>query len=189
MKAAISVLADRGFHSTKIRDIAQKAGVADGTIYLYFKNKDELLIQLFEEVMQRALGIFRREMDLSEAPQRQLQKFLRTHLLMVKEEPEMAQIISVVLRQSVSFIREYENPLFGEYLKLIRQILSSGVEQGEFRRDLDFTVVERAIFGAMDEISLAWLLSSRRDYPLEDSADTLSRWILRGLEPREGDNV
>lgn len=184
MESAILVLAERGFHQTKIKDVAKKAGVADGTIYLYFKNKDDLLVQLFEEVMTKALSIFRKAIHQNDPPEEKLRCFLYTHLEMVKKEPELAQIISVVLRQSMVFMKEYKNPLFAEYLHTIRSILEEGCELGVFRKDLDFSIVERALFGAADELALAWLLSKTRKFDLEETSKVLVDMVLGGILPR-----
>ncbi len=182
LRAAISVLAERGFHRTKIRDIAQKAQIADGTIYLYFKNKDHLLIDLFEEVMSRALNLFEKALEGKTQADEQLRAFLLTHLRVVQLEPEVAQIISVVLRQSETFIGEYKNPFFSEYLKLIANILKNGMESGLFRKDISIPLISRAIFGAMDELALAWLLSKERDAQvLERAAHDVVSLLLDGL--------
>jgi TetR/AcrR family fatty acid metabolism transcriptional regulator len=182
LQAAIEVLAKQGFEDTKIRDIAKAANVADGTIYLYFKNKDELLVELFECVMKRALKIFRKAVDACDDPEQKLRCFIHTHLHLVQEEPEMAQIISVVLRQSTAFIKEYKNRLFSDYLTILQEILSAGVAAGLFKANYDSLLISRALFGAVDEIALAWLLSRRRDQiPLEESSSTLSALILNGI--------
>jgi len=183
LSAAISVLAERGFHRTKIKDIAQEAGVADGTIYLYFKNKDHLLIDLFEEVMSRALNLFEEALKDKERADQQLEAFLLTHLRIVELEPEVAQIISVVLRQSETFIGEYKNPFFSEYLNIIAKILKQGMETGVFRADISIPIISRAIFGAMDELALAWLLSNKReDEVLEMAAQDVVTLLLDGLQ-------
>jgi TetR/AcrR family fatty acid metabolism transcriptional regulator len=182
LQAAIEVLGDRGYDKTKIKDIAKTAGVADGTIYLYFKNKDELLIQLFEEVMERVLELFRTALSEETAADKKLRLFLFTHMKLVKEEPQLARIISVVLRQSSTFVQEYNNPLFGEFLNTIQGILEDGVEQGVFRDDVDLSVLSRALFGAMDELALAWLLSKRQDtHSTEAVSETVAKMVLGGL--------
>lgn len=180
LQAAIKVLSKQGFQQTKIKDIAQEAGVADGTIYLYFKNKDELLVQLFEGVMKRVLEILRGALVDYTKPEERLRCFLRTHLHMVEEEPEIAKIISVVLRQSTTFIQEYENTLFTEYLGLLYEILQQGIVEGVFRADIDPVVTSRALFGAADELALAWLLS-RHKIPLERTSEVLANMVLYGL--------
>ena len=186
LRAAISVLAVQGFQHTKIRDIAKEAGVADGTIYLYFKNKDELLVRLFEEVMGRVFNILNTALERVSTPAEKLQCFLRTHLHMVEEEPEVAQIISVVLRQSTAFVKEYKNTLFTQYLGVLQNILQEGVDEGVFHIEINPAVVSRALFGAVDELALAWLLS-RQKIPLGDTSQVLSNMILHGIlrEPEE----
>lgn len=185
MRAAVEVLATRGFQRTKIRDIAQLAGVADGTIYLYFKNKDDLLIQLFEDVMDHVLSHFDRALEGKEDPEDKLRSLLTTHFQLVEYDPMNAKIISVVLRQSSTFVQEYKNPLFSKYLHLIEEILREGIEQGCFRQDLLPSVLGRAIFGALDEIALAWLLSRRRESSLEDAARMLSEMVLHGIRTED----
>lgn len=180
LQAAIRVLAVKGFQQTKIRDIAKEAGVADGTIYLYYKNKDELLVRLFEEVMQQVLTILRTALEEVSTPEDKLRCFLRTHLHMVEKEPEIAQIISVVLRQSTTFIKEYKNTLFAEFLGVLQEILREGMEQGVFRSDIDPVVVSRALFGATDELALAWLLS-RHKSSLEDTSRVVANMVLHGV--------
>jgi len=180
LRAAIRVLAVQGFQHTKIRDIAKEAGVADGTIYLYFKNKDELLIRLFEEVMERVFRILNKALEEVSTPAEKLHCFLRTHLHMVEEEPEVAQIISVVLRQSTMFVKEYKNTLFTQYLGVLQNILQEGVDEGVFQSHISPVVVSRALFGAVDELALAWLLS-RQKMPLEDTSQVISNMILHGI--------
>lgn len=180
LKAAISVLAKKGFQSTKIRDIAKAAGVADGTIYLYFKNKDELLVRLFEEVMKRVLGILASALEKVTTPEDKLRCFLHTHLHMVEEEPEIASIISVVLRQSTTFLTEYENTLFVEYLQLLQNIVQEGIDEGVFHSGVDPVITSRALFGAVDELALAWLMSSQK-ISLEHTSQVIANMALSGL--------
>ena len=183
MQAAAKVLAEQGYHRTKIRDIAQEAGVADGTIYLYFDNKEHLLIQLFEQVMERVLSMFRNSVDSEVDAAGKLHQFIVRHLTLIQEDVNLARIITVVLRQSSSFLQDYKNDLFAEYLGLLYSILKEGKETGVFRPDLDVQVMTRATFGALDELALAWLLSSRKETSLEESAQTLSDVLLAGLKP------
>ena len=180
LEAAIRVLAVQGFQQTKIRDIAKEAGVADGTIYLYFKNKDELLVRLFEEVMQKVFRILNTALEGVSTPAEKLHCFLRTHLHMVEVEPEAAQIISVVLRQSTAFVKEYKNALFAKYLGVLQKILQEGVDEGVFHSDIDPMIVSRALFGAADELALAWLLS-RNKASLEHTSQVISKMVLHGL--------
>ncbi|MEM1009209.1 MAG: TetR/AcrR family transcriptional regulator [Myxococcota bacterium] len=179
--AAISVLAERGFHRTTVHDIAQAAGVADGTIYLYFKNKDQLLIELFKDLIARALRAFREELRMHQGAEAKLRAFIKTHLRLVEEEAEIAQIIAVELRQSSMFIRDYRNRGFMDYLRLIEGILEEGITEGLFRPSLPVAVIARSLFGALDELALAWLLAERKKSPLREMAEHLADIWLGGV--------
>ena len=180
LDAAIKVLCEQGFAKAKIRDIARTAGVADGTIYLYFDNKDDLLIRLFEEVMKRALAIFKGAVVQTDGARKKLRTFVQTQLAFLDREPELAHIISIELRQSSTFIRDYNNVLFQEYLNIVGGIIEEGIASGEFRGDTNVDLVKRALFGATDEITVAWVLSGG-GFDITETADELADVFIRGI--------
>src|SRR5699024_5634023 len=138
----------------------QKAGVADGTIYLYFKNKDDLLISLFEERMEWIIA--RITADLNKLGDDTLGKFrhmVMIHCRLAVDEPELAEFITVELRQSAKFVKEYKNPKFGDYLKILQGLLEEGQQKGLMRPGLDPKLLSRACFGALDEVLLQLTLS------------------------------
>src|SRR5262249_10161738 len=152
----------KSFYTATVAEIAREAGVADGTIYLYFKSKDDLLICLFEEKMARLNERMAEEVARHQDAPARLAAFLRLHLHMVQQEPELAEVLTVELRQSAKLMKEYEARAFGRYLDVLGSILDEGKAQGTLRRDLDSKVLRRAIFGALDEVALSWLLGGRR---------------------------
>lgn len=180
------MFAARGFYNARVADIAREAGVADGTIYLYFKNKDDLLISLFEDRMDAILSRFRAELSRVPDASGRLRRFIELHLSMVAEDPTLAEVLTVELRQSAKFMREYKAPKFGEYLDLLGQTVELGRQTGEFRSDVDTGILKRAVFGALDEVSLYWASSRRRPYGLEAAADQLWSLCTQGLVPRPG---
>ncbi len=176
-------------------DVAQAAGVAGGTIYLYFKNKDDLLINLFEDRMEAILIRLRADLATMESASAQLKHMLTLHLDMVETNPALAEVFTVEVRQSAKFMREYTPAKFVEYLGVLESILAKGVETGEFRADLDPNIVKHVLFGALDEVSLFWI-RSRRDglqppYDLKQSADEIWRLCTASLvcEPADTDKV
>lgn len=177
------VFAARGFYNARVSDIAREAGVADGTIYLYFKNKDDLLISLFEDRMEAILHRFRDELARFPDARARLRRFIELHLSMVADDPTLAEVLTVELRQSAKFMREYKAPKFGEYLDLIGQTLELGRQTGEFRADLDPAILKRALFGALDEVSMVWASSRRRPYPIEEAARQVWSLCEHGLLP------
>lgn len=176
LEAAIDTFAERGFHHARVSDVAKQAGVADGTIYLYFKSKDDLLISLFEEKMEQIVEAFRSEIYHLETSQERMKSFIWLHLKMVAERPALAEVMTVELRQSAKFMREYKAPQFGAYLGLLGDIILYGQERGEINQGFDASLTRRIIFGALDELSLYWVSSKRPQHSLERLTDEL--WML-----------
>jgi TetR/AcrR family fatty acid metabolism transcriptional regulator len=184
LDAAVRVFAAEGFYNAKVAQIAQLAGVADGTIYLYFKSKDDLLISLFEDRMERINANLREALVASPSAVERLRSVVRLHLELVEQNRPMAEVICVELRQSSKFIKEYANPKFGEFLRLIAGAVADGQAQGELRRDLDPSTIARALFGALDEIALAWLVKGKEKIDLGRASEQLSNLFIDGLRAR-----
>jgi TetR/AcrR family transcriptional regulator, fatty acid metabolism regulator protein len=182
--AATKVFARKGFFHAKVSDIAREAQVADGTIYLYFENKDDILISLFEEQMKTVLeNMVQQISEQRDAPSK-IEKFALTHLRLIELNKNMAEIIQVELRQSSKFMKEYKNEKFMQYLNLIGDIVREGQEQGIFKRDIIPDIAKRAFFGALDEMSRFWVLSSHKKYDIETAAKQISGYFLHGLIKR-----
>ena len=181
INAATKVFAKKGFFHAKVSDIAREANVADGTIYLYFENKDDILISLFEEQMKLVLENMREEISQEKDAIRKIEKFALTHLKLIERNKNMAEIIQVELRQSSKFMKEYKNEKFFQYLNLIGDIIREGQAQGIFNKDVIPGVAKRAFFGALDEMSRFWVLSSHRKYDIEIAAKQISHYFLYGL--------
>ena len=179
--AATKVFAKKGFYQSKISEIAKEAKVADGTIYIYFENKDDILISLFEEQMKAVINNMEVQISGIDDPARKLERFASTHLDLIEKNQDMAEIIQVELRQSGKFMKEYKNEKFIQYLDIIEDIISEGQEKGIFRKDVIPKVAKRAFFGALDEVSRFWVLSSRRQYDIRTVARQISEYFLNGI--------
>ncbi|RLB44188.1 MAG: TetR family transcriptional regulator [Deltaproteobacteria bacterium] len=182
IEAATKVFAEKGFFQSRVADIAREAGVADGTIYIYFENKDDILISLFEEQMRLVLENMEAKLSALDDPAEKLRTFALTHLRLVEENQSMAEIIQVELRQSSKFIKEYKNEQFAKYLDIIAGIIREGQEKGLFRSDVVPGIAKRAFFGALDEMSRFWVLSSRKDYDIKTAAFQISQYFLEGMK-------
>lgn len=158
LDAAERVFAQRGFFASRVSEIAKDAGVADGTIYLYFKSKDDLLISLFESRMRQVNDALRTA--VAEAPpSEQLHAFIRTYLKLVHDEPAAAEVLTIELRQSSKFMKEYENPEFVDFLRTLGKLIADGQKRGELDASIPSHVAARMIFGMLDELALAWVLT------------------------------
>jgi TetR/AcrR family fatty acid metabolism transcriptional regulator len=181
IEAAVKVFAKNGFYNSKVSEIARVANVADGTIYLYFQNKDDILIRLFEEEMAAILRKMTDEISRESNPAKKLQRFALVHLKLVEENQELAEIIQVETRQSSKFMKEYKNPQFQQYLNLISSIIREGQATGVFRAEVEPGVFKRAFFGALDEMSRYWVLSTARKYSISKAAEEISSFFLDGV--------
>ena len=181
IKAATKIFAKKGFFKAKVSDIAKEAQVADGTIYLYFENKDDILISLFEEQMQLVLENMRQQLSEEEDAVKKIERFAVTHLKLIESNKNVAEIIQVELRQSTKFMKEYKNERFMEYLNLIADIIEEGQKQGVFNKAIIPDIAKRAFFGALDEMSRFWVLSSRKKYDIETAAEQISNYFLNGF--------
>jgi len=189
INAATKVFAKKGFFHAKVSDIAKEAQVADGTIYLYFDNKDDILISLFEEQMTVVLENMMEQLSQEEDVVRKIEKFALTHLKLIELNKNMAEIIQVELRQSTKFMKEYKNEKFLQYLNLIAEIIREGQVKGVFKKEVIPGIAKRAFFGALDEMSRFWVLSTHKKYDIETAAKQISAYFLHGLIENPEDNV
>ncbi|UCE83162.1 MAG: TetR/AcrR family transcriptional regulator [Deltaproteobacteria bacterium] len=180
MNAAIKAFARKGYHQARISDVAREAGVAAGTIYLYFKNKDDLLISIFEEKVQGFIQEFRRRLSREENAEIKLRKLVHLHFFEMQAHPDLAAVFQLELRQSRHFMSAYPKPDLKGYFDLIGEIIEEGQQQGQFRKDLYLSAVKKAFFGALDETVTSWLLAGK-DYELTHMADPLADLFIRGL--------
>jgi TetR/AcrR family fatty acid metabolism transcriptional regulator len=184
LDAAVTVFAQHGFYPARVAQIAREAQVADGTIYLYFKNKEDILIQVFIDAMDE---ILRRQEEahatLAAAagpggrldPVIRLDTFVRVHFESVAQSRALAEVITVELRQSSKFMRNTDMKPFGRYLGLIARIVEDGVRTGQFSGD-----VARAIFGTIDELALEWAMGGREE-SLVEASRVVTHLFLAGL--------
>jgi TetR/AcrR family fatty acid metabolism transcriptional regulator len=185
LDAAERVFARQGFYQSRVSEIARDAGVADGTIYLYFKSKDDLLISLFESRMERVNQRMATALANQVTPTDRLMALVRTHLGLVHDNPQLAEVLTIELRQSTKFMKEYANPRFGEFLKLVASVIAEGQESGEFALNVPAPHAARMIFGIIDELALAWLLGGRgENLDLTQAAEWVGMLVLQGLKPR-----
>ena len=184
IQAAIKVFARKGFYTSKISEIAKEAQVADGTIYLYFKNKDDILINIFEKKMKEIIVKMESALESEKTPLDKLRRFITIHLRLVEENRHLAEVIQIELRQSNKFMKEYVAVKFFEYLNIISSVIKEGQEAGIIRKEVMPGIAKRALFGALDELSLAWVLSKSKKYTLEQTAQQMSELFLNGMAVR-----
>jgi len=183
LRAAIDVFAERGFFNAQVADVARTAGVAAGTVYLYYRGKDDLLVSIFERTMREAFTEGRAAIEGIHDPGERLRQFARVHLGRLGRDRNLAIVYQVELRQSIKFMERFSSTLLRDYLSQIRAAIVDGQQTGAFRADLNATSVAKMFFGALDEMATNWILSRRR-YSLEADADLVVDLFLRGARAR-----
>ena len=185
LHAAIKVFSEKGFYNSRVSEIAKEADVADGTIYLYFKNKDDILISLFEEEFGKFVQNMQVELGKEKDPLQKIKRFAITHLSIVTKHPHLGEVMGVEVRQSTKFMKEYVNKPFLEYLNIIRSVVIEGQEKGLLRKDLTPGVMKRAFFGALDEMARYWVLSTKKKHSIDQAAIQISDVFIRGMMSEE----
>jgi TetR/AcrR family fatty acid metabolism transcriptional regulator len=180
LRAATQVFARNGYFNSKVADIAKAAGVADGTVYLYFKSKEEILHSVFDVAMEEAISEGRRELEAIDDPREKLRRIARLHLERLGADRDLAVVFQVELRGSTKFMEEFSAAGFAEYLGMIRATVEEGQRAGIFRQELNAKLVAKMLFGALDEMATNWILSKRR-YKLVPMAEQVMDIFLNGV--------
>ena len=180
LRAAIDTFAARGFFHAQVADVARAAGVAAGTVYLYFRGKDDLLISIFEKTMKEAIAEGRRSVAPIDDPVARLREIARLHLDRLSRDRALAVVFQVELRQSTKFMERFSATYVREYLGLIRDVIVEGQVAGVFRQSLNATLAAKLFFGGLDEMATNWILSKRR-YSLVNEANTIVDLFVGGL--------
>lgn len=180
MRAATKVFARSGYFNSKVADVAREAGVADGTVYLYFKSKEEILRSIFERNTSDAVREGRAELARVEDPREKLRSIARSHLERLGADRDLAIVFQVELRGTTKFMEEFSAAGLAEYLGLIREVFEEGQAAGVFRPGLNAKLVAKVLFGALDEMATNWILSRRR-YKLAPLADEVIDIFLGGV--------
>src|SRR3954449_5585251 len=179
LRAAIDVFAQNGYFNAKVSEIAKAAGVADGTIYLYFDNKEHLLITIFQEHTRNYLQSLERELAHIRRPEERIRIAIRHHLETLGRDRSLAIVAQVELRHSLKFMSLLSQQEVADYLGLLRKMVEHGQAEGSFRRNLHPQLVAKAIFGVLDEMVTSWMLSEK-EYNLGDSAEQVADLLLTG---------
>jgi len=180
LEAAVKVFARQGFRQSTVAQIAKEAGVADGTIYLYFKNKDDILVHFFSFKAKQVFDRFREEVARGTDSLEKLRNLIRVHLVEFQRDPDMAVVYQIETHQSRRFAEEQIREMGKMYRDIISDIVEEGQQEGLIRRDLYLSLVKRFILGAVEETIGTWLYSGR-SYDLVSMADPLVDLFIKGI--------
>lgn len=182
--AAVVVIAENGFHQAQVSKIAKQAGVADGTIYLYFKNKEDILISLFQEKMGYFVESIEGMIAGKDTAIEKLYMLVETHFNILSDDRHLAIVTQLELRQSNKELRLKINEVLKGYLMLIDRIILEGIETGEFSSSLDLRLARQMIFGTVDETVTSWVMNEQK-YNLPALAKSVHQLLIRGCGSQE----
>lgn len=181
IEAAVKVIAENGYHASQVSKIAKEAGVADGTIYLYFKNKEDVLVSVFEEKMGQFIDKIAKETSKQENADTKLKTLIEMHFSQLEENPNLAIVTQLELRQSNYSLRLQINNVLKAYLNIIDEVIEEGMKEKDFRPDINPSLVRQMIFGTLDEVVTNWVMKDRK-YSLVDQAEEVHRFLTNGLK-------
>jgi TetR/AcrR family fatty acid metabolism transcriptional regulator len=180
IEAAIRVFARNGYYNSRVSDIAREAGIASGTIYLYFRTKEEILVRLFRDKMAEWVAEVRRQIALEPDAVRKIRRLVALHFSVLEQNPDLAEVVQVELRQGHKFFRGASAHEVSAYFELIASVLEEGIAAGQIRKDVPVKIATKTLFGAMDQLATSWVLG-KRTYRLTDSAEAVATIFLKGV--------
>ncbi|MCF6092603.1 TetR family transcriptional regulator [Microaerobacter geothermalis] len=180
IEAAVRVIAKHGYHNAHVTKIAKEANVADGTIYLYFENKDDVLISLFQEKMGQFVATVQENIGRRITAKEKLHELIRTHLAQLAADKDLAIVTQIELRQSNPIVREAISETLKQYFRIIDSIVKLGIEEGVFSENIDLRMARMMIFGTLDETVTAWVMKDGK-FDLLEGVDSIHSLFLSGL--------
>ncbi|MEH7236259.1 TetR/AcrR family transcriptional regulator [Bacillus sp. JJ1562] len=177
--AAVVVIAENGYHQSQVSRIAKQAGVADGTIYLYFKNKEDILVSLFQEKMGEFIEKIDAEIAGKSSAAEKLLTLVEKHFELLSADHHLAIVTQLELRQSNKELRHRINEVLKGYLSTIDSIIQFGKENGEFNPNLDVRLARQMIFGSIDETATTWVMNEQK-YDLPTLAKDVHALLVNG---------
>jgi TetR/AcrR family fatty acid metabolism transcriptional regulator len=180
LSAATKIFANKGYFNAKVADIAAEAGIADGTVYLYFKSKDEILRSIFDRAMAEFIAEGQRELAVIDGPTEKIKKIAELHLEKLGADRDLAIVFQVELRGSTKHMQEFSAAGFHDYLEIIRETFEDAQKRGDFRDDIKSVVAAKVLYGALDEMVTNWVLSTK-SYPLAPMAAEVLKIFFDGI--------
>jgi TetR/AcrR family fatty acid metabolism transcriptional regulator len=188
LDSATKVFAQTGFYKSKAIEIAQKANVAVGTIYNYFKNKDDILISIFNERLGDLNQSVQKAMESTDQPEEKLSIILESIISALEEDRELAEVITIELRQSSKFFTSTAIASVIDLLDLITEVIREGQQKKVFNPDIDARLISLAILGTIENLLHVWVLGdkvpelrSKYDISLKHGIEDLKHLLKQGL--------
>jgi TetR/AcrR family fatty acid metabolism transcriptional regulator len=182
IQAAIEVFSKKGFQAAGISEIAQRAGVADGTIYQYFKNKEDLFFSIPVEKTNEFRSKVELHLNGISGALNKLRKFVWYFLYFFKTNPEYGRLLLLEMRVSKSFVRTKTYDFLKQSVSSVLEIITKGQKEGVIRKDVDTYLLRHLVLGILEHMVTRWLLKGGK-YDLLQHHQEVSRLLIEGLRP------
>ncbi|HEY3364554.1 MAG TPA: TetR/AcrR family transcriptional regulator [Symbiobacteriaceae bacterium] len=180
LDAAQTVFARQGYHGAQISRIAAEAGVAAGTVYLYFKNKPDLLVCLFRDRLGMLIEQARSSLPQATDPREKLRRFIGHHLGELGSRRDLAVVTQIEMRQADTSVQQQISQIMKGYFQVIDEIVEEGQRAGVFHPSVDPRQIRNLVFGTLDQSVTAWVVSGF-GFDLVALADVTFQLIAGGV--------
>jgi TetR/AcrR family fatty acid metabolism transcriptional regulator len=181
LNSAIKIIGEKGFHRAKVKDIANDAGVADGTIYNYFNNKEDILVTIFKVKLEEYVNLAKKELVGIDDPEEKLKTLIKYHFRVMVETPYLANVLQIELRQPMKDLRVKVRRHLKNYFNLIENVIEEGKIKGAFNKDLNVYLAREMYFGTLDEIVSTWIFKGL-SWDLNETVDILTSMFLKAFK-------
>lgn len=181
LNSAIKIIGEKGFHRAKVKDIANDAGVADGTIYNYFSNKEDILVTIFKVKLEEYVNLAKKELVGIDDPEEKLKTLIKYHFRVMVETPYLANVLQIELRQPIKDLRVKVRRHLKNYFNLIENVIEEGKIKGSFNKDLNVYLAREMYFGTLDEIVSTWIFKGL-SWDLNETVDILTPMFLKAFK-------
>ncbi len=180
LAAAVRVFAEEGYFRSTVSQIAREAGVADGTIYLYFQNKEDILATFVRQHSLQFFEAFSERVKEAKTAVEKLRLLVNLHFTVAQRDRWKALVYQVEMRRSSRLMRKEIKDALKAYHDVVGQIVEEGQQEGSIRHDVQLGLVKRMIFASVDEVITTWVLAGGK-YDLAALADPLVDLFLKGI--------
>jgi len=181
--AAIEVFSKKDFNTASISEIAQKAGVADGTIYQYFRNKEDLFFSIPIEKTNEFRSQLELHLEGISGAFNKIRKFVWYFLYFFKMNPAYGRILMLEMRVSKSFVKTETYDFLKQSVNQVINIIIEGQNEGVIRKDIDIYILRHLVLGTLEHMVSRWLLKGEK-YDLIEHHQDVSRMLIDGLRAK-----
>lgn len=179
-QAAEGVFSEKGYNQSTISEIARQAGVAEGTVYEYFKNKTDLLFSVPKLRFQEHLEALKEVFEVR-TPVRKLRRFIRHHFLLYTTKPDFLKMFLLNVQFNQLFYSSEAYLLYKEYTGIVDLVLEEGKQDGSIRKDVNNRVFKNLFFGGFSHLTLRWLFLEPESFGKSKEIDEVVNLLTRAV--------